>query len=520
MEKNMNKWVYQIKDYIDKDQYNGLSEQTIDFSYDLSKVICQMPMFKLSEDEIKLLESIMHIDDLYYVVYWLSFMANFTKCEELYIDLVEYVLINKDKFIAESQLYLFLQIRTIGFSHSYEMPEYLIPKWDKWLLEIVTNYRVTLSDNLLKVKSDERNNNLVFVVTSQFLGKKHSPTLVAIEWCKFLIAQGKSVLLINTAENLTQVGMVPFWNTEANYYEPYSQQSVFVDEGIRIPFFQCPNIMPNIEILRSLLHIVSTEKPAYIISLGDIIFSDLADKIVPVYSVNLLSEMPRSFTSYRIALRDLSYSDREWLRWANYSEESVIRGVPSFTLPLQREKYTRAEFKIPDDRFCVIVVGNRLNDELTNSFLMTLIDLIRDDGVFICFVGNFDYDYLINQYTILKDNTIWIEYADDLLAVMELADLYVNPKRNGGGTSALFALHHGKPVVTTKYGDVSLVAGNDFCVDNLEGIRDAVAQYISNPEYYEKMSNIAFSRARELSGMNNSFMIQYTELEKKVHLES
>lgn len=46
----------------------------------------------------------------------------------------------------------------------------------------------------------------------------------------------------------------------------------------------------------------------------------------------------------------------------------------------------------------------------------------------------------------------------------ECMDLYVNPKRSGGGSSVAESLYKGLPVVTLPVGDVSAAAGESFRV--------------------------------------------------------
>lgn len=47
----------------------------------------------------------------------------------------------------------------------------------------------------------------------------------------------------------------------------------------------------------------------------------------------------------------------------------------------------------------------------------------------------------------------------DVVGVLGCMDLYVNPKRLGGGFSVIEAFHAGIPAVSIRYGDVSVAAG-------------------------------------------------------------
>ena len=55
-------------------------------------------------------------------------------------------------------------------------------------------------------------------------------------------------------------------------------------------------------------------------------------------------------------------------------------------------------------------------------------------------------------------------YVDQMVGLMAVCDAYLNPRRVGGGASALQALEAGLPIVSPAAGDVASVAGPDFCV--------------------------------------------------------
>jgi len=56
--------------------------------------------------------------------------------------------------------------------------------------------------------------------------------------------------------------------------------------------------------------------------------------------------------------------------------------------------------------------------------------------------------------SILWENSSFVGYCDDILALMELFDLYVNPNRMGGGFSVIEAFEKGVPGVYLPKGDV------------------------------------------------------------------
>ena len=508
-----NALVSQLMDFIARDKDNGINSHTIKYANEFVEQLKQIPGINLNKNDHALLETIRAINNPNYVLLWLSVLAKNISCDELCKDLLEYTLSVRKTFSIETQFFLYSQINGILFGKSYSIPENMQSQWDRWLFELVSYFRNELSVLLSPIGACDRNKNLVFVVSNQIIGINHSPTSVALEWCKCLLRQGKDVMLINTAECLSRVGEIPFMTSAASYIKEYSDLTSLEYDGFVIPFYQCPRSMPDKEVLNVLLRIVREERPEFILSMGDIVFSDLADKIIPVYSVGLTSDMPRRYTKYRSLYHCLTDGDKQWMDSAGYTEQSLIKTVFSFKLPDLSREYTRKDFDIPDDSFCLAVIGNRLDEELNDEFFVFLQDVLQSDNCFVCFIGGFDYESALKKYPVLNRKSTWITYTKDLLDVMRLMDLYVNPRRMGGGTSALYAMSQGKPVITVDYGDVALNAGKEFCVKDYSEMIGIIKQYIGDRSYYKDMSVIAQKRAGILTNTEDNMMRQINEIE-------
>lgn len=212
-------------------------------------------------------------------------------------------------------------------------------------------------------------------------------------------------------------------------------------------------------------------------------------------------------------------SDVRWMKQAGFAEQSLIRTVFSFKLPDLSGDYTRKDFDIPDDSFCLALVGNRLDEELNDEFFTFLQDVMQSDKCFVCFVGGFDYETALRRCPVLNHRSTWIPYTKDLLAVMNLIDLYVNPKRMGGGTSALYAMSQGKPVITVEYGDVALNAGSEFCVKDYSEMIGIINRYVGDRSYYDKMSVIAQKRVAELTNTEDNMLRQIKEIEIREQID-
>lgn len=81
------------------------------------------------------------------------------------------------------------------------------------------------------------------------------------------------------------------------------------------------------------------------------------------------------------------------------------------------------------------------------------------------------------------------DICGDVVGMIELSDLYVNPKRLGGGFSVIEAFHAGIPVVSIKYGDVATAAEEEFCVEDYNTMVNVINKYKSDKSFYIEMVN-------------------------------
>ncbi len=462
-----------------------------------------------------------NIEDKKDCVLALSFLTNKLCKSKYFIMLVDYITKNKNSFSLETQFFLYQQILLLKFKYDYASSDDYQQKIDLLLYDILENYRKKFQQYDHQISKNQIRKDFIIVVTDQFLGRGHAPTSLAMQWCDELVKNGKKVLLINTAENCTPIGIIPFGEGVGigNYISEYTECDTMNVGSRRVPFFQCDQIMPNDNVLEMLLSLVEKERPEMIISLGDIIFSDLANRMVPVYTVALGYAMPRTFTKYRMLIGKKKYeSDNLFLEHFGFSANSVIETDFTFSIPEQNEIHTREEFNISDSTFCLMIIGNRLESDLTVEFLEALNELLKDQRLFALFVGDFDFESIVSSYENLPGRSKHIKYTSDLLSVIELGDLYINPKRLGGGTSAIYALKKGKPVITVDYGDVAFNVGEEFCVQDYAEMQKQVIRYLEDSPFYKKMSEQAIKKAKQLTEQDMALYKQVVEIERREDL--
>lgn len=364
-------------------------------------------------------------------------------------------------------------------------------------------FREKVSKSLTSIPKEERDPNTIIVFTIQFLSERHAPTRTTLERCYTLAKLlGKKVLLINTKEQYTRVGeLLIYQPTYANVISEYNGNMNYSYKDMELPYYQPFGDMPSVTAIQDIIARVRKWKPAFIFSIGNgSMTADLCGRIVPEAAISVaFSTLATTKATFSVIGRTIAEQEWKELIKAGYQRDSIIESTFTFELNPRVGSFTREEFGIPKDRFVLVVVGIRLDTEITDAFINTIMNTFPW-GTHLVLAGEFKrYGEWCDKYPEFKEHSTFIGYCNDILALMEICDLYVNPKRLGGGFSIIEAFHEGKPGVTVRYGDVATSGGEDFCVANYEEMQVTIKRYIEDKEFYALMSRKAREREKVMT---------------------
>lgn len=372
------------------------------------------------------------------------------------------------------------------------------------------------------IPEEERDEELVAVFTSQVLTLEHAPTKTLLDRCYILQkVLHKSVLIINTAMQITQKGAAPFYKLrDANYLPELSQRKTLEFLGESFEFIQCENNMPDMETISGLMQVMRDRKPYYIVNIGGSdICADICGMFIPEITIStVFSQVATSCGEYQIMGKKLTEQDEKLLHILDVRPEHVKSTLFTFSFKSQSHSYTREMLGLWKDKFILLVVGWRLDAEITDEFLEMLQEVVRrEDKVGVAFMGKFEqYERRMLLYPVLSKHARNLGEQEDALAIVECCDLYVNPRRQGGGSSVAEAMYKGIPAMTLPTGDVAVAAGEEFWVDDYAKMTEQILIYASKPLYYQSMSEKAKMRAALLMDSNSSFGKIITEIEKEM----
>lgn len=456
----------------------------------------------------------------YQVTVWLYSVLTAIICRPDSMEKFLEYCIEEERFAANTKYFLYNQISTVLFHHIDIQNRYIkLLKW-KLLMQAVHGFEEELKEFLIPIPYEQRNQELVFVISQQILGEEHGPTKTAVDRCKILIeCLHKKVLLINTAEAMSLNGKIPFFHMiAANYNTKLSEVCAVEWKGTKIPYFQCEENMPDTEVLRMLLQLVQKQKPGLIVEIGSgSMLANLANAMIPVLTIGTVpSDWDVTATRCQTFSGKLMPEDLKLLRQTGKEEKNIIGGVFTSSLQPQRSKITRKELGLPEQKFILIVVGGRLDLEIDSSFMEMLRNALNE-GMAAAVVGKFEsYGKYIREMPDLAHKIYYLGYTNDILSWMEVCDLYVNPNRRGGGTSSVEALYKGLPVVTLPHGDVSINAGEAFFTQSYETMPQLIQKYKNDPFFYQHMSALAKERAKVLLDTEGEFKRIIQEFEMRI----
>lgn len=374
------------------------------------------------------------------------------------------------------------------------------------------------------IPCQERDKNLVFVFTSQVLGMEHAPTKTLLDRCyvlkKFL---HKEVFIINTAMQVAAKGQAPFYGlVSAEYADVLSNLSELEFKGEHFGFFQCENKMPDLELMAEIIRMVKKRKPEFILTIGGSdICADLCGLFLPQITVStVFSKIATSCGEYQIVDKEIGEADKRVLSILGVEWQNVKRAMFTFSFKEQTHTFTREALGLWQDKFILLVVGWRLDEEIDGEFLKMLENVVKENPeIGVAFMGVFDTcETRMAEYPGLSKHSRYLGKQMDALAVVECCDLYVNPKRNGGGSSVSEALYKGLPAVTLPMGDVSAAAGESFRVPDYEAMERQILRYASEPDYYRQMAQTAKERAERLLDSSHGFGEAIKEIEREIIL--
>lgn len=343
----------------------------------------------------------------------------------------------------------------------------------------------------------ERNHRRLCIVTEQILDLNHAPTRCVLDLAyatqKYL---NYEMIVFSIPSNLRSPKLR---YCSANMQLEGKTNLAYRDINIRI--WQISLNSKDRRGYCDLLKFMAEWKPYFVLQVGT--FNPIAE--IPLLfnslvAMNLSLGCP-PISDAGILVRLNRETDEEEQLYEAAMQEDQIQFLYNKKMPVLIQKsgksIWRHDLGLPDDKFLMAIVGNRFDREVDVSFLAIMERVVsQETRASLVFIGEKVPEKLLGESR-LDGHIYRIGYQEDLMAAYSCMDLYVNPKRQGGGGSAVMALMAGVPVVTLPGGDVAWNVGVDFTVADERQMEEEILRYIRDEEFYKTKQKLAYEHAKQ-----------------------
>lgn len=223
----------------------------------------------------------------------------------------------------------------------------------------------------------------------------------------------------------------------------------------------------------------------------------------PVFYFPMRSNHGTSMFFHKYLAVDPERTKQVIKKYRCFDEKLVVSFTGGITgFPEAKVYYDKKKELGTEDAFVLVTVGNRLVYDLSREFICFIVSLLQQNPCFVwLFVGADIPDFLLQERARLKlhDQIIVRGYENDLVALYQICDVYVNPGRKGGGLSIAWAMHEGLPIAMLKYVSDGLSwIGEENAIDGgMEELGNYIFSLWNDPVLYEKAKEKMKERANQ-----------------------
>ena len=346
-----------------------------------------------------------------------------------------------------------------------------------------------------------RNKKRIIIATEQILSQLHAPTKIVCEYAYVLQKMlGYEVIILSSTCDI-EIGL-EYW------YRPVVLNSVdsptncidLLYRDTKLKIYQV-KLTEGIDKYRDFFQIIHEFNPYFILSFGVLNpVVDLCRYMTNVIAIAMSSSYPISEADILVKkgnkVDDMDESMLSGQKCIHVTEKYPV------VLTEKTDKVDYEKYGLPKDKFIISIVGNRLNNEIDTEFEDVIRWIISNfPQTVVVFVGEADSILEHFKVEMVNQRVIGIKFCRELMEFYNCTDLYLNPRRSGGGVSSVMALNAGVPVVTLPDCDVAVNVGECYVVNDFDKMKKEISKYINDSEYYEKQSLWA-RKSVEGAGLN------------------
>jgi len=353
----------------------------------------------------------------------------------------------------------------------------------------IEQYESILNTDYKYLDVKNRNKNRIVIITEQILTTLHAPTRQVLNYAyamqEFL---GYEVLIFACPSD--GIILKDLWYDG----QVIKNTPIFNDYKMEITYREATFSGYQIGMTKAcykeynmMLDIIHLFNPLFVFNLGVVNpIADLAGRFTTLVAKAMSTLVPVSEAKYFLKVGE--NSEVASYEICKNQKQILIEKIPTL-FEDTNNIITREELGLPDDKFIIAIVGNRLKEEVDSEFLSLIKKIIdNSDLAYFVVIGMGDEIFTDEAF---EGRIRSLGYCEDLIATYNTIDLYLNPKRQGGGHSSAMALLKGVPVVTFANCDVAFNAGKQFEVSDYDEMLRDVCKHISDKDYHDQKKQMA-----------------------------
>ncbi len=372
-------------------------------------------------------------------------------------------------------------------------------------IDLVTQIRQELHMELQYIPFEQRNKNRVILMIEPLLGEVHAPTQKMINIYCWLQKLGYEVYVYAT--NMRQIEISEYWN----WYNSLVDVCVYEETGsielkllgVPIKGYHLNYTEENyFEELKNAIRDIKEYNPAFILTVGDSnILAELCGDFTTVCAMACVNQPAQTAQSIIVRyFRCTEEENRKYLEWTR-PDQKIFEMVCVDELNANTESdVDRKDYGIAEDKFVILVAGNRLDTEVTEEVKRVFQTILEQNEVLFVFIG--DCPKLENELSKEADHYLFLGAVDDFKGIMRIGNLFLNPPRQGGGTGAFYAVENDVPVLTLPDCDVAQV-GEAFTCERLWDMPEIVNSYMHDAAFAEEQRENCKKSAAAIYGVDS-----------------
>ena len=328
-----------------------------------------------------------------------------------------------------------------------------------------------------KVKAQRLDNHLV-IVTGQLLSYNHAPTKVAIDYANNLKKFNPKLKVKIVVEDMFNYSpnelffIYPFASADSKTVS--KEHKGLLHSSIEVHYSDCR--LTRKSRLQDDIKAITDFKPQWIFKIGapDSLAVDQLYDYYPISSMSMGGAEYSEFVHMPFGGRsDKEVKEEREQKGISNEGYKYEQHIPGFEFSKCQNKFKRDQHGLKLDDFIIVTVGNRLASEIDEVFAEGMKQLLKEySNIKWLIIGIEQHELISVKFQDILDQVKFISYAENLIDVYAICDVYANPFRQGGGISVAMAADAGLPVA-------NIIGSNDANVYVPKGKAKTMENYFS-----------------------------------------